>query len=99
MKFDYRLSIFMPDMWIKLLKGTPDEYWNMRHITHNLTNRIWKEKAIDYAESHDQAIVRDKTISMWLFDADIYEVMSKFKPEKLSVWRGMGLHKMIRLIS
>jgi 1,4-alpha-glucan branching enzyme len=99
MGFDYRLSMFMPDMWIKLLKGTPDEYWNMGHITHSLTNRRWKEKVIGYAESHDQAIVGDKTISMWLFDADIYEGMSKFKPENLRVSRGMGLHKMIRLIS
>jgi len=51
--FDYRLSMFMPDMWIKLLKETPDEHWNMGHITHSLTNRRWKEKVVGYAESHD----------------------------------------------
>ena len=51
--FDYRLSMFMPDMWIKLLKETPDEYWNMGHITHSLTNRRWNEKVIGYCESHD----------------------------------------------
>lgn len=65
--FDYRLSMFMPDMWIKLMK-TGDDYWNMGHICHSLTNRRWKEKVIGYAESHDQAIVGDKTISMWLFN-------------------------------
>ena len=61
MGFDYRLSMFMPDMWIKLLDGTSDEDWNMGHITHSLTNRRWKEKVVGYAESHDQSIVGDKT--------------------------------------
>jgi 1,4-alpha-glucan branching enzyme len=53
MGFDYRLSMFMPDMWIKLLKGTPDENWNMGHITHSLTNRRWKENVVGYCESLD----------------------------------------------
>ena len=52
MGFDYRLSMFMPDMWIKLMKQN-DENWNMGHITHSLTNRRWKEKVVGYAESHD----------------------------------------------
>ena len=51
--FDYRLSMFMPDMWIKLLKESTDENWNMGYITHNLTNRRWREKVIGYCESHD----------------------------------------------
>lgn len=53
MGFGYRLSMFMPDMWIKLLKGTPDEHWSMGHIAHSLTDRRWKEKVVGYAESHD----------------------------------------------
>lgn len=97
--FDYRLSMFMPDMWIKLLKETPDEHWNMGHITHSLTNRRWLEKVVGYAESHDQAIVGDKTISMWLFDAEIYTGMSKLSEMTFTISRGMALHKMIRLIS
>lgn len=51
--FDYRLNMYMPDMWIKLLKDTPDECWNMGNIAHNLTNRRWREKVIGYCESHD----------------------------------------------
>jgi 1,4-alpha-glucan branching enzyme len=51
--FDYRLNMFMPDMWIKLLKNTPDDEWKMGDITHNLTNKRWKEKVIGYSESHD----------------------------------------------
>jgi 1,4-alpha-glucan branching enzyme len=77
--FDYRLNMFLPDLWIKLLKETPDEFWNMGHICHSMTNRRWKEKCVGYAESHDQAIVGDKTISQWLFDTDIYTSMSKQK--------------------
>lgn len=96
--FDYRLSMFMPDMWIKLMK-TPDEGWSMGHIVHSLTNRRWKEGAVGYCESHDQAIVGDKTISMWLFDAEIYHGMSKLQQPSLQVGRGMALHKMIRLLS
>lgn len=99
MGFNYRLSMFMPDMWIKLLKETPDEYWNMGHITHSLTNRRWNEKVVGYCESHDQAIVGDKTISMWVFDEETYTGMSKFNGRSLKVDRGMALHKMIRLIS
>ena len=96
--FDYRLNMFMPDMWIKLLKE-PDEKWSMGHIIHSLTNRRQHEKVIGYAESHDQAIVGDKTISMWLFDAEIYTNMSKLSSLTLRISRGIALHKMIRLIS
>jgi len=52
--FDYRLGMAIPDMWIKLLKQSSDDDWNMANIVHTLTNRRWKEKTISYAESHDQ---------------------------------------------
>ena len=51
--FDYRLSMYLPDMWIKFLKEVPDEQWIMGIITHSLTNRRWKEKCVAYAECHD----------------------------------------------
>ena len=98
MGFDYRLNMFMPDMWIKLMK-TNDEDWNMGHLVHSLTDRRWNEKVVGYAESHDQAIVGDKTISMQLFDAQIYTHMSKHSDCTDLIGRGMALHKMIRLIS
>jgi 1,4-alpha-glucan branching enzyme len=74
--FDYRLSMFMPDMWIKLMK-TEDPSWSMGHIAQSLTNRRWKEEVVGYAESHDQAIVGDKTLMMHLLDADVYGGLSK----------------------
>lgn len=52
--FDYRLAMAIPDKWIKLLKETSDDHWEMGNIIHTLTNRRWMEKAIAYAESHDQ---------------------------------------------
>ncbi|KAH9638911.1 hypothetical protein HF086_013810 [Spodoptera exigua] len=67
--FDYRLGMAIPDMWIKLLKEEKDEDWKMGHIVHTLTNRRWMEGTVAYAESHDQALVGDKTIAFWLMDA------------------------------
>ena len=95
--FDYRLGMFLPDMWIKLLKGTPDEQWNMEMIAHSMINRRWKEKVVAYCESHDQAIVGDKTISMWLFDAESYNL--RRDNHSMLVDRGVALHKMISLLT
>jgi 1,4-alpha-glucan branching enzyme len=58
----------VPDKWIQLIKEVRDENWNMGNIVFTLTNRRFNEKHIAYAESHDQCIVGDKTISQWLFD-------------------------------
>ena len=97
--FDYRLNMSVPDMWIKLLKEVKDEDWNMSNIVFNLTNRRWNEKHIAYSESHDQSIVGDKTISMWLFDDEIYSNMSVFNQGSFKIYRGVALHKMIRLLT
>ncbi|KAK3104154.1 hypothetical protein FSP39_024874 [Pinctada imbricata] len=97
--FDYRLAMAIPDMWIKILKEQSDEEWNIGHITHTLTNRRYGEKAISYAESHDQALVGDKTIAFWLMDKEMYSHMSELSPPSLVIDRGMALHKMIRLLT
>ena len=47
--FDYRLTMGVPDMWIKLLKTQKDEDWNMHYIYYELTGRRPKEKCIGYA--------------------------------------------------
>ena len=96
--FDYRLSMGVPDMWIKLLKTTKDEDWNMYYIWHELTSRRPMEKYIGYAESHDQALVGDKTIMFWLCDSAMYTDMSKSSTSAV-VDRGIALHKMIRLVT
>ena len=97
--FDYRLNMSVPDKWIQLLKEHTDETWNIGNICFTLTNRRYNEKHVGYSESHDQAIVGDKTISMWLFDQEIYHNMGLNKHPTIVVDRGMALHKMIRLIT
>jgi len=96
--FDYRFAMGVPDNWIRLIKDTPDEKWNMEHLWYELTNRRQDEKTISYTESHDQALVGDKTIFFRLIDADMYDHM-QVGDDNHTVARGMALHKMIRLIT
>ncbi|XP_045583278.1 1,4-alpha-glucan-branching enzyme isoform X2 [Procambarus clarkii] len=97
--FDYRLGMAIPDHWIKLLKEKADDDWDMGNLCHTLENRRYMEKTIAYAESHDQALVGDKTIAFWLMDKEMYTSMSKLSPPNLIIDRGIALHKMIRLIT
>lgn len=97
--FDYRLNMAVPDMWIKMLKEQADDEWNMGNIVQNLTNRRYKEKVIAYCESHDQALVGDKTLAFWLMDSSMYTDMTLMKPLSIIVDRGIALHKMIRLLT
>ncbi|KAI8096943.1 1,4-alpha-glucan-branching enzyme GBE1 [Halteromyces radiatus] len=97
--FDYRLAMAMPDTWIKLLKEVSDDDWNMGHIVHILTNRRHLEKTIAYSESHDQALVGDKTLAFWLMDKEMYTNMSDLTELTPVIDRGIALHKLIRLIS
>jgi len=69
--FDYRLSMAVPDTWIKLLKHKEDDEWDMGNVVYTLTNRRHGEKSIAYCESHDQALVGDKTIAFWLMDKEM----------------------------
>jgi len=97
--FDYRLAMGVPDNWIKLLKEKRDEDWNLGGLYSIMLNRRWNEKHIGYAESHDQAMVGDKTLAMWLMDADLYTGMSALEPKNAVIDRGIALHKMIRLLT
>jgi 1,4-alpha-glucan branching enzyme len=96
--FDFRLAMGTPDYWIKLIKEVADEQWHMATLYHELTNRRQDEHTISYSESHDQALVGDKTLIFRLIDADMYWWMNIFQ-DNLRVDRGMALHKMIRLIT
>lgn len=96
--FDYRLAMGIPDFWIKLLKEREDEYWNMDEIWYTLTDRIYNVGTIAYAESHDQALVGDKTIAFWLMDKEMYYHMHRYDTNHV-IERGMALHKMIRFIT
>ncbi len=96
--FDYRLAMGIPDYWIKLLKHTRDEDWNVSQIWHELTNRRADERTVNYVESHDQALVGDKTTMFWLADAEMYSKM-RVSDESLIIDRALALHKMLRLVT
>jgi 1,4-alpha-glucan branching enzyme len=96
--FDYRLAMGIPDYWIKILKEKTDEDWDINEIWSVLNNRRLGEKTIAYAESHDQALVGDKTLAFWLMDKEMYSHM-KLEDQSPIIDRGIALHKLIRLIT
>lgn len=96
--FDYRMAMGIPDYWIKTLKEKKDEDWHPTSIFWELTNRRSDEKTISYVESHDQALVGDKTVIFRLIDSDMYWHMTK-GDDNMNVARGIALHKMIRLVT
>ena len=96
--FDFRLAMGLPDLWIKYIKDKPDEAWDMSWIWWEHINRRPHEKTVAYAESHDQALVGDKTIIFRLCDAEMYTSMRKDSGSGV-IFRGISLHKMIRLLT
>ena len=96
--FDYRMAMGIPDYWIKTLKEKKDEDWHPTSIFWELTNRRDDEKTISYVESHDQALVGDKTVIFRLIDAAMYWHMT-VGDNDMTVARGIALHKMIRLVT
>ena len=96
--FDYRLSMGVPDLWIKILKEKKDEDWDILQIWYELIGRRPAEKNIGYCESHDQALVGDKTIMFRLCDAEMYHSMTRLWDSPV-ISRGIALHKMIRLLT
>ena len=96
--FDYRMAMNIPDYWIKTIKEKVDEDWKPSNMFWEVTNRRADEKTISYCESHDQALVGDKTIIFRLIDADMYWHM-QIGDENYIVHRGTALHKMIRLLT
>jgi len=96
--FDYRLGMGIPDFWIKLLKEIPDENWNIAEMWKVLNDRLPYVNTISYCESHDQALVGDKTIAFRLMDKEMYYNMRTTDSNPI-IDRGIALHKMIRLFT
>ncbi|NQU86913.1 MAG: alpha amylase C-terminal domain-containing protein, partial [Mariniphaga sp.] len=94
--FDLRMAMGLPDFWIKTIKEKSDNEWDMGELFHQLTSKRMDEKVVSYAESHDQALVGDKTIIFRLIDKEMYFSMRKDQ-QNMIVERGIALHKMIRL--
>ena len=94
--FDYRLSMGLPDYFVRTIRECRDGKWNLGQLCWELTEGRAGEKRIAYAESHDQAIVGDQTLMFRLAGAEMYTGMRKID-KNLAVDRAMALHKMIRL--
>lgn len=95
--FDYRLAMGMPDFWVNTLKDK-DEDWDVNKLWHELTTSRPMEKRIGYVESHDQALVGDKTLIFRMADKEMYWHMDK-NSQNLVIERAIALHKMIRFIT
>jgi 1,4-alpha-glucan branching enzyme len=80
------------------LKEKKDEEWDIHEIWSVLNDRIPYVKTVCYAESHDQALVGDKTLAFRLMDKDMYWHMHK-DDQNLIIERGIALHKMIRMFT
>ncbi|MBO4932229.1 MAG: alpha amylase C-terminal domain-containing protein [Clostridia bacterium] len=96
--FDYRLGMGLPDLWIKTVKELTDEQWDMFAIWCDMCLRRPGEKTIAYVESHDQALVGDKTMIFRLADAAMYTDMNRACHSPV-IDRAVALHKMIRLFT
>ena len=96
--FDYRLGMAIPDFWIEYLKDVPDEEWNLCRMWDVLCNRLPGVRTVAYCESHDQALVGDKTLAFRLMDKEMYFSMDH-DSKSIVVDRGVALHKMIRLVT
>ena len=95
--FDYRLGMGLPDMWIKAVKQQ-DEFWDINKMWGEMCLRRPGEKTVAYVESHDQALVGDKTMIFRLADAAMYTDMDKACHNPV-IDRAIALHKMIRLFT
>ncbi len=95
--FDYRLAMGLPDMWIKAVKGQ-DEFWDINQMWGSMCLRRPGENSVAYVESHDQALVGDKTMIFRLADANMYTDMEKTTRNPV-IDRAIALHKMIRLFT
>ena len=95
--FDYRLAMGMPDFWVKTLQQK-DEDWDMQSLYYELSTSRHLEKRIGYVESHDQALVGDKTLIFRMADQEMYWHMNK-EGQNPVVERAIALHKMARLIT
>ena len=96
--FDYRLGMGLPDYWIRTIKECPDDGWNLFEMWYELTTRRPGEKVVGYCESHDQALVGDKTLIFRLADAEMYTGMDRIY-HSYAIDRAIALHKLIRFIT
>ncbi len=95
--FDYRLAMGIPDFWINALTRSDDQ-WHVEGMFYALTNRRSDERTISYVESHDQALVGDKTMIFRLLDSAMYFRMRNTEQDYF-IERGISLHRLMRFVT
>ena len=85
-------------MWIRTVKEQSDEQWDIGKMWGDMCLRRPGEDTVAYVESHDQALVGDKTMIFRLADANMYTDMEKSCHNPV-IDRAIALHKMIRLFT
>lgn len=96
--FNYRLGMGLPDMWVRTVKTRQDEFWDIFGMWCSMCMRRPGENTVAYVESHDQALVGDKTMMFRLADAAMYTDMRK-EIHNNTIDRAVALHKMTRLFT
>ena len=96
--FDYRLGMGLPDMWIHAVRDLRDEDWDIFGMWCSMCMRRPGENTVAYVESHDQALVGDKTLIFRLADAAMYTDMDKATHNPV-IDRAIALHKIARLFT
>ena len=96
--FDYRLGMGLPDMWVHAVRDLRDEDWDIFGMWCSMCMRRPGENTVAYVESHDQALVGDKTLIFRLADAAMYTDMDKATHNPV-IDRAIALHKMARLFT
>ena len=64
--FDYRMNMAVADKWIKLLKESRLENWNVSDILHTITNRRYTTRELSYVDmERNTSPIMSVMISHW----------------------------------
>lgn len=96
--FDMRLAMGVPDLWIREAKAADYTSWSVGEIWYELTTGRPGEASVSYCESHDQALVGDKTLIFRMADAQMYTGMRR-TDHAPAVDTAMDYHKLIRFLT
>lgn len=94
--FDYHVNLSASEMWLSLLKNTPDHEWSMSKITSTLLgNKNYADKMLVYAENHNQSISGGQSLAEILLS----QGNDKAPQSNELLLRGSSSLKMIKLIT
>ena len=96
--FDYRLAMGDPDIWVRLIRQSRQEDWDVEALYQALSGGRPGEMSVGYVESHDQALVGDQTLIFRMAGAEMYYGMEK-DYHSPSMDRAVDMHKLSRFLT